>query len=690
MLKEFLLEIGTEEIPSRFMPGILADMEGLINKELETLRIGFGVTRVFGTPRRLVVYIDNMSNRRKDVYVNVVGPSIKVAFDGDGNPTKAAIGFARAQGLDVADLERATTPKGEYVAVKKIETGADTREVLSSFLPRFITSIPFPKSMRWGESSIRFVRPIHWILSLFGGEVVPFKVDDIESSDQSFGHRFMRPSPFKVRDFEDYVEQLRRAYVIVDPTERKKGIEKLISQAAIELSGMALDDEGLLENVTYLVEYPTAVVGNFEKEFLDLPREVLISSMREHQMYFSVVDESGSLLPHFIAVNNTPVKDPQVVVKGHERVLKARLSDAEFFFKEDRKISLSDRVDSLKDIVFQSDLGSLYEKVMRVQRIAKDLASEIEPDQEEATERAVLLCKADLTSGMVGEFPKLQGVMGREYALLSGEDVNVATAIYEHYLPRFAGDGLPRTHVGAFVSIADKLDTVVGCFGVGLVPTGTSDPYALRRQALGIINIILDKKYPVSLSNLIERSISYLDGKISDDPVKVKEGVMEFFRLRLQHQLTSQEYPYDVVDAVLTLYFDDLVDSFEKVKALQAFKLQPDFKALAIAFKRASNILNQSPAGEEIHVSLFEDPEEGILFEACEDVQGHVAKLISDNRYLEALSKMVRLRVPVDDFFDNVMVMVEDERVRKNRLALLDRISGLFLKIADFTRIVTD
>ncbi len=690
MPKEFLLEIGTEEIPSRFMPRVLADMEGLINKELETLRIGFGGTRVFGTPRRLVFYIDNMSNRQKDVYVNMIGPSIKVAFDGDGNPTKAAIGFARAQGLDVADLERVINPKGEYVAVKKIERGNDTREVLSSLLPRFITSIPFPKSMRWGESSIRFVRPIHWILCLFGGEVVLFKVDDIESSDQSFGHRFMRPSPFKVRDFKDYVEQLRRAYVIVDPAERRKGIEKLVSQAAIELSGKALDDEGLLENVTYLVEYPTAVVGNFEKEFLNLPREVLISSMREHQMYFSVVDESGSLLPHFIAINNTPAKDPQVVAKGHERVLKARLSDAEFFFKEDRKIPLSERVDSLKDIVFQSDLGSLYEKVMRVQRIAKDLASEIEPDQEEATERAVLLCKADLTSGMVGEFPKLQGVMGREYALLSGEDVNVATAIYEHYLPRFAGDCLPRTPVGAFVSIADKLDTVVGCFGVGLVPTGTSDPYALRRQALGIINIILDKKYPISLSNLIERSISYLDGKISDDPVKVKEGVMEFFRLRLQHQLTSQKYPYDVVDAVLTLYFDDLVDSFEKVKALQAFKLQPDFKALAIAFKRVSNILNQSPAGEEIHVSLFEDPEEGTLFKAFEDVQGHVAKLISEKRYLEALSKMVRLRVPVDDFFDNVMVMVEDERVRENRLALLARISGLFLKIADFTRIVTD
>jgi glycyl-tRNA synthetase beta chain len=315
---------------------------------------------------------------------------------------------------------------------------------------------------------------------------------------------------------------------------------------------------------------------------------------------------------------------------------------------------------------------------------------EIKPELKETTKKAALLCKADLTSGMVGEFPKLQGVMGREYALLSGEAVEVATAIYEHYLPRFAGDVLPYSHAGAFVSIADKLDTVVGCFGVGLVPTGTSDPYALRRQALGIINIILDKKYPISLKKLIERNIEYLNGKISRDPVMVKEGVLEFFRLRLQHQLTSQGYPYDIIDAVLSLYFDDLADSFERIKALQELKNQPDFKPLAIAFKRASNILSQSSPGGEVVPSLFQDPLESTLFEAYKEIEEYVVKLISEKRYLDALIKMVQLRKPVDDFFDNVMVIVEDQKTRENRLAILAQVSGLFLKIADFSKIITE
>lgn len=690
MSKEFILEIGTEEIPSGFIPEALEDMKNRINKELETLRIGFGQIKALGTPRRLVLYIDNMSDKQGDIYAEITGPSKKVAFDENGNPTKAAIGFARAQGIDMANLQQVNTPRGEYLAVRKKETGNDTREVLSSILPGFITSTSFPRSMRWGESSIRFARPIRWILCLFDGEVVPFGVGNIESSDQSFGHRFMKPFPFKVPDFNCYTKRLREAYVIVDPVERKNRIEEMISQAATGVAGKVLEDEELLEDVTYLVEYPTAVVGRFEKEFLNLPREVLISSMREHQMYFSVVDESGNLLPYFVTVNNTLAKDPEIVVRGNERVLKARLSDARFFFKEDQRTPLSERVDDLKDIVFQSELGSLYEKVIRLQRTAECLALDIEPDLKKATERAALLCKADLTSGMVGEFPKLQGVMGREYALLSGEDVEVATAIYEHYLPRFAGDVLPSTPVGAFVSIADRLDTVVGCFGVGLVPTGTSDPYALRRQALGIINIILDKRYHISLSKLIERNIASLDGKISRDPVKVKEGVLEFFRLRLQHQLTTQGYSYDIVDAVLSLYSDDLVDSFEKIRALEELKRQPDFEPLAVAFKRASNILSQSSPGEGVHVSLFQDPAEGNLFEAYEEILGHMTKLVSKKRYLEALSKMVRLRKPVDDFFDNVMVMVEDERIRKNRLALLAQVSRLFLKIADFTKIVTE
>ncbi|MFH1625725.1 MAG: glycine--tRNA ligase subunit beta [Pseudomonadota bacterium] len=690
MSSELLLEIGTEEIPSRFMPQALKDMENLILKELEALRIGFGQVKALGTPRRLVLHVDHMSDKQEDTCVQIMGPSKRVAFDESGTPTRAAIGFARAQGVDVGDLEEISTHKGEYLAVKRKEGGNNTKDVLSSVLPRLITSIPFPKSMRWGDLSIRFARPIRWIVCLFGGEVVRFRLGNIESGDQCFGHRFMRPDPFRVEDFNQYIRSLREAYVIVDPVERKGRIREIISQAAVEVPGKLLEDEELLENVTYLVEYPTAVVGSFEEEFLSLPKEVLISCMREHQMYFSVVDDSDKLLPYFIAVNNTVAKDPEAVVRGNERVLKARLSDAQFFFGEDRKIPLPERVHSLRDIVFQSELGTYHEKVTRVQRIAEYLASEIKPELKEVTKRAALLCKADLTSGMVGVFPKLQGVMGREYALLSGEKVDVATAIYEHYLPRFAGDAIPSGHAGAFISIADKLDTVVGCFGVGLAPTGTSDPYALRRQALGIINIILGKKYPRSLSRLVKRTLDYLNGKISLDPVNVQGDVVEFFRLRFQHQLMAQGYSFDIIDAVLSLYFDDMVDSFERIKAVQELKNEPDFKALAIAFKRASNILSQSPPGNEVDVSLFEDSAENSLFEAHKEIQEQVVKLVSERRYREGLHKMVKLRAAVDNFFDSVMVMVEDAKIRTNRLTLLAQVSVLFLKIADFSKIVTE
>ena len=690
MSKELLLEIGTEEIPSGFVPKALKDMKELIEKELKNLRIGFGEIKTFGTPRRLMLYIDHMSDKQEDIHVEIIGPSKKVAFDENGHPTKAAIGFAQAQGINPSDLQQVSTPKGEYLAVRKKEMGNDTKGVLSSILPRFITSIPFPKSMRWGDSSIRFARPIHWILCMFNGEIVPFKMDNIESGNQSFGHRFMKPDSFKVQDFNHYIHHLRDAYVIIDPIERKEKIKEIIYQSARAVSGKVLEDDDLLDNITYLVEYPTAIVGRFEQGFLNLPREVLISSMREHQKYFSIVDNADRLIPYFIAVNNTLAKNPEIVVRGNERVLKARLSDAKFFFEEDQKIHFSERIQHLKEVVFQSGLGTLYEKVMRFQKMAEYLALEIKPELKETTKKAALLSKADLTSGMVGEFPKLQGVMGREYALLSGESVEVATAIYEHYLPRFAGDILPYTDTGAFVSITDKLDTVVGCFGVGLVPTGTSDPYALRRQALGIINIILDKKYPISLKKLIERNIEYLNDKMSRDPIMVKEGVLEFFRLRLQHQLTNQGYPYDIIDAVLSVGFDNMADSFERIKALQELKNQPDFKPLAIAFKRASNILNQSPPGGRVISSLFQDPLEATLFEAFKEIEKYVAKLIPEKRYLEALTKMVQLRKPVDDFFNNVMVIVEDEKTRGNRLAILAQVSGLFLKIADFSKIVTE
>ncbi|MDY7031223.1 MAG: glycine--tRNA ligase subunit beta [Thermodesulfobacteriota bacterium] len=690
MSKELLLEIGTEEIPAGFMPQALKAIEELIRRELTTLRIGFENVKTLGTPRRLVLYIKYVSEKQEDTYIEVKGPAKKVAFNEKEEPTQAAIGFARAQGVHIEDLQEVNTPKGLYMAVRKRETGSDTKDILSLIMPKLITSIPFPKSMRWMVLSVRFARPIHWILCLFGGEVVPFEVGNIQSGDFSYGHRFMEPSAFKVSDYDSYIRSLKKSFVITDPIERKERIRDVTNQAAKEVSGKVLEDEELLEKVNYLVEYPTAVVGSFDKKFLSLPREVLISSMREHQMYFSVVDQSGELLPHFITVNNTAVTEPEVVVKGNERVLRARLADAEFFFEEDQKTPLYNRVSLLKNVIFQSELGTLYEKVMRVQKITEYVTSERERQNIESGKRAALLCKADLTTGMVGEFPKLQGVMGREYALLSEEDPEVATAIYEHYLPRFAGDGLPCTHTGAFLSIADKLDTIVGCFGVGLIPTGTSDPHALRRQALGIINIILDREYSISLDGLIEQSIEYLSDKILKDKQILKDEVLKFFRLRLQHLLISQGYSYDVLDAVLSLHFHNIVDSFERIKALHELKSQPDFTPLAVAFKRASNILSQSPPGKKVDVSLFQDPAEDTLFEKYNQIRESTVRIVSEKNYKGALRELVQLREPVDNFFDNVMVMAEDEKTRTNRLTILSQVSDLFLMIADFTKIVTE
>ncbi|MDY6853542.1 MAG: glycine--tRNA ligase subunit beta [Thermodesulfobacteriota bacterium] len=689
MASDFLLEIGTEEIPSGFIHIALKEMERLFRKELKNQRLGFEDIKTFGTPRRLVLFIDRLSDRQGDIYVEKIGPSKKVAFDNNGNPTNAAIGFAKAQNVSVTDLQQVSLAKGEYLAVKKKEFGLDTRGVLSSLLPRLITSIPFPKSMRWGNSQIRFARPIHWILCLFNGDIVPFWIGNVESKDISFGHRFMAPSPFKVPDFNFYIEYLQNAKVIVDPEERKEIIRKEITEAAAGISGKVLEDEDLLEEVTFLIEYPTSIVGAFDREFLDLPKEVLIASMRKHQMYFSVVDGSGVLLPYFIAVNNTIVKDPEVVVKGNERVLKARLSDAKFFFEEDRKSPLFESVPYLKEIVFQSELGTLYEKVMRLQRLAEYLAVEIKSELEERTKRAAFLCKADLTSKMVGEFPSLQGVMGKEYALFSGEDPEVANAIYEHYLPRFAGDLLPLSDMGAFVSIADRIDTIVACFGVGRIPTGTSDPYALRRQALGVINIILDKRYSISLTELCNRGIEYLNDKISRDPEDVFNEVFEFFRQRFQHHLSAKGYSYDIIDAVLSSYFDEMADTFDRIEALEGLKNQPDFQPLTIAFKRASNIITQSSPAKEVKVSLFKDPSENTLWNAYKEIKESVLELLLKKKYREALYLLVHLREPVDDFFDNVMVMAQDEAVRKNRLAILVQVSELFLNIADFSRIVT-
>ena len=686
-MKELLMEIGTEEIPAGFIPQALMDLESLAKKELGATRIDFNGIKTLGTPRRLVLVIQSVSEKQKDEETRKIGPSKQAAFDVKGNPTKAAIGFAKSQSVPVESLTIIQTEKGEYIYAVRKESGKPTLELLSSLLPRWILSISFQKSMKWADVPIRFVRPIHWILALFGGDVVPFEVGNIRSGKITHGHRFMHPGPIPVQDFQSYLQETREASVIVDPGERKKKIEEEMIREGAKVSGRVLRDEDLLEEVNFLVEYPVALCGAFDSKFLSLPQEILIHSMKEHQRYFPVMDDHGKLLPYFICISNIYPKDREVVVKGNEKVLKARLSDAIFFFEDDLKISLDKRVEQLKKVVFQAKLGTSYEKVMRFKQLAIWMTERIDPRLRETVERASHLCKADLVTGMVGEFPKLQGIVGKEYARLSKEKPEVAEAIYEHYLPGFAGDSLPSSPVGDIVSIADKMDTIVGCFGVGLVPTGTADPFGLRRQALGIIRIILEKKYSISLRGLVEESEKLLKEKMELPAEQVKEEILDFFRVRYQNFLLDKAYPFDVTDAVLTISFDELLDVQGRIDALRKAREWKEFESLVTAFKRAMNILKGSPPKGEIKPSLFTESAEKNLYQSFLKAKEKIGLHLSKRDYPSALVEMTLMKKPIDEFFDGVMVMVEDEAIRNNRLALLDEIGKLFLRIADFSKL---
>jgi glycyl-tRNA synthetase beta chain len=687
-MSELLLEIGTEEIPSGYIPKAMEEMQSLLEKGFQAQRIECKEVKAMGTPRRLVLVATGVAPAQEGRIVETIGPAKRIAFDPQGNPTKAALGFARGQGIPVEELNAVQTEKGEYVCARKEEKGEETFQLLPGILPRLIASIPFAKSMRWMDLDNSFARPIHWVLALFDGKVIPFQIGNIASGNVSRGHRFMALGSFQVKDLSDYLRRLKNSFVIVNPEERRELILAEVNKAASEVSGHIFKDDGLLEIVSYLVEYPVALRGGFGKEFLSLPREVLISAMREHQRYFSVCDSQGDLLPYFVAVSNTKPRDPRVVIRGNERVLRARLSDAQFFFIEDQKVPLIQRLEGLKKVVYHSKLGTSYEKVMRISSLADFLAQRIDPSLIETVKRAALLCKGDLITGMVGEFPSLQGVMGQVYARLSGEKEEVALAIYEHYLPTAAGGALPTSQPGAILSLSDKLDTITGCFGVGLIPTGTADPYALRRQTLGIINIILDQRFFLSLNELIEKSLSLLKEKIERPPRETQADILDFFKGRLQNLLISRGISADAVEAASTAGFDDLVDLEKRAQALHDLKKEPDFEPLAVAFKRVVNISKSHPPGP-VSPEWFETPAEDRLLDAYRLFGQKAEESIIRKDYPSALKELTFLRKPVDEFFEGVMVMVEDEKAKTNRLSLLANISQLFFKIGDFSKITT-
>ncbi len=689
MGKELLLEIGTEEIPAAFLPKATAHLQSLCEKFCADERLAFESIRSYATPRRLILHVEGLAGRQEDLNRKVVGPPKSAGYDKEGNPTKAATGFARSQGVEVADLVIEETDKGEYLSVIKEETGRETPELLSEGLPKMILSLHFPKSMRWGSGTLRFARPIHWILAIYNDAVIPFEIDGIRSGNLSRGHRFMSPGSFTVHSFKSYKASVRESFVMFDSQERVEEIRRQIAAIEEKVEGRVIPDEALLQEVACLVEYPTALCGSFDSDFLAIPRQVLITSMREHQRYFSMENEQGDLIPYFVTVSNTRPKDTSMIVAGNERVLRARLTDGAYFFESDRKRPLAACAEALQGVTFQEKLGSLADKVDRIRTLAQGLAEKIGLSDRDALDRTVTLCKADLCTEMVGEFPSLQGVMGREYALLSGESEAVASAIEEHYRPRFVGDPLPESDLGAVVSLADKIDTIAGCFAVGLKPSGSVDPYALRRQTLAILGILQEKGYPVGPREMIEAALQTLEGKVAQETSECRDEILDYFRGRLSAMLTSEGYRYDTVEAVLDAGFDRVRETRARVEALSRFREEALFEPFTVVCKRAMNIIKDHKMNE-IDAALLKETCERDLFEATERVEQKIPSLIEAGQYSDALNAIAALRDPIDQFFEGVLVMDKEEAVRNNRLSMLTRVAALVSPIADFSKIVIE
>lgn len=714
-MEKLLFEIGTEEIPAKFMPGILKQLKELAAAKMQELRIPFEDITVYGTPRRMAFIAGGVAETQADVVVEAKGPSVKIAYV-SGAPSKAAQGFARGQGVDVKDL----VVRDNYVYAVKHLAGQPVVELLPGLLMDILTSLSFPKTMRWADYEFRFVRPIRWMVALFGDQIIPVEICGVKSGKFSMGHRFMQQSlkaaaesqgllsaalskvgnkvysalagvkgAVEIPSAGDYKKVMYDNFVMVDQDERRALILQQIKDLAAQNGGEAEINEDLLEEVNYLVEWPTALCGKFEEKFLSLPKECIITPMREHQRYFPVLDEDGNLLNKFITVRNGGSEHLDIVTRGNERVLRARLSDAEFFFNEDRAIKLEDRLEKLKTVSFQEGLGNMYDKSERLVKMAEMLRFAINtPVDEEELRRCALLCKTDLVTGMVIEFTELQGVMGREYALLDGEKPEVATGIFEHYLPRFAGDALPATTIGRIVGIGDKLDNICATFSRGLAPTGSQDPYALRRQALGVINILLDANYHISLAKIVAGTLYLLDIK-PEETGKLVPQIMEFFKQRLRNLLMDQGIRYDVIDAVFAdKRNDDMVDLAVRCKALAAYVEAGNAEPLVQVSVRVSNLCKKIEKEVAISGALFKDESENKLHEIVAAVSKEIIPEIVLYDYAAVLKAGEKVIEPVNTFFDNVMVMDEDENVKNNRLAMLEEVRGIVNAVGDLSLLV--
>ena len=681
-----VLEIGVEELPSRFGQTTLDQIENNLSKLLKEERVNFDNIDKYATPRRLTFVIKNLADKASDLEEEVKGPAKKIAVDEEGNFTKPALGFMKSKGLDPENVYFKQVGNAEYLFGTIKQSGKETAEILKNIIPTAIKNVTFPKAMRWGGKNMRIARPIRWMVALLNDNVLDVNLEGIKASNVTKGHRFLGEREFEVNSVEDYFEKLEKNYIILDQHKRKSMIKEQAIEVANSLGGEVELDDDLLEEITFLVEYPTAFYGEFEEDYVKLPKEVVTTPMKEHQRYFPV-SKDGKLLPYFIAVRNGDSHRIDIVKAGNEKVLKARLADALFFYKEDTKKPLESFVDKLQTVVFQAKLGTVYDKSLRIDKLSQTILNELNMSESaKNTQRAAKLCKADLVTNMVFEFTELQGIMGRDYAKVGGENEEVCQAIFEHYLPRYAGDILPQTNAGIALSIADKLDSIAGFFAIGIKPSGSQDPYALRRQALGILSILLDKKLSVNLNNLINAALDNYSN-LEFNKEEVASQIVEFFVERVKNLFKDLGIRYDVIDAVLNNNLNDISDIHTRALELNRWLQKDELVEMLTAFNRVST-LAQKATIDIVKEELLKEDAEIKLYNGFKEIKLNVESLLVDKKYNEALDAFATLRPLVDNLFDNVMVMDKDESVKENRLGLLKQIYSTMLTICDLSKIV--
>jgi len=682
--QDLLIELGTEELPPKALKSLAnAFTTGVVNG-LNDAKLSIGDVQTFATPRRLAIWIKDVAIQQADQHIERKGPAAKAALDKDGNPSRAILGFAKSCGVDYQALDKIQTDKGEWFVFKQTKAGQKTVTLIEAIVAASLDNLPTPKRMRWGDKDVEFVRPAKWLLALLGDDVIEMNVMGLQAGRITHGHRFHQQDAISIYKPSHYEEALLKAYVVADFAKRRDRVQQFALEVAKELGGQVIINPDLLDEVTALVEWPVAISGSYDEEFLDVPKECLISTMEEHQKYFAVVDQEGVLLPYFITTSNIVSKDPNVVREGNERVIRPRFSDAAFFWQQDRKQPLASHIAATQKIIFQQQLGTLFEKTERVGQLAAEIAQQTDANIAEVS-RAATLSKCDLMTNMVNEFPKLQGIMGRYYALHDGETDNVAYALEQQYQPRYAGDSLPENHCGLILSLADKLDTLMGIFAIGQKPTGTKDPFALRRAALGVLRIIIEKDLDLDIKQLLTVAATSLAGKV--DAQNHIETTFDYILERLHAYYRDQGIAADIIDAVAKLKPSRPLDFDRRVHAVARFRELDEAAALAAANKRISNILKKlkGTVPETIDETLFTEEAEKALFAALTRQRAIVLPLFKQGDYEIALAALAQLRDPVDTFFDHVMVMTDDEAIKNNRLALLNKLRNTFIEVADLS-----